>query len=100
MQSNGLATIMLLIPVLTVPALAIFGIPQVAPVVASPLDEGQEKGKESRVGDSARQPHDALFADVDEIVLSRWQENTRRRRDSWAQIQSPERVPAVVKRDE
>lgn len=67
MRSNGLATMMLLIPVLTVPALAIFGIPQFAPVVASPLDEGQEKGKESRVGNSARQSHDDLFADVDEI---------------------------------
>lgn len=68
MRSNGLATIMLLIPVLTVPALAIFGIPQFAPVVASPLDEGQEKGKESRVGNSARQSHDDLFGDVDEFA--------------------------------
>lgn len=68
MRSNGLATIMLLIPVLTVPALAIFGIPQFAPVVASPLDEGQEKGKESRVGNSARRSHDDLFGDVDEFA--------------------------------
>ena len=39
MKSNGVATILLMIPVLTVPALAIFGIPQFAPVVASPIDE-------------------------------------------------------------
>ena len=67
MQSNGLATMLLLIPVLTVPALAIFGIPQFAPVVASPLDEGQEKGKESRVGNSARKSHDDLFGDVEDF---------------------------------
>lgn len=67
MRSNGLATILLLIPVLTVPALAIFGIPQFAPVVASPLDEGQEKEKESRVGSSARQSRDDLFGDVEEF---------------------------------
>ena len=67
MQSNGLATILLIIPVLTVPALAIFGIPQFAPVVASPLDEGQETGKETRVGNSARQSHDELFGDVEDF---------------------------------
>jgi len=65
MKSNGLATILLLIPVLTVPALAIFGIPQFAPVVASPLDEGREKARESRTGSSARNSHDELFGDVE-----------------------------------
>ena len=39
MHSNGLATILLMIPILAVPALAIFGVPQFAPVVASPLDD-------------------------------------------------------------
>jgi hypothetical protein len=65
MRSNGLATILLMIPVLTVPALAIFGIPQFAPVVASPLDEGPEKDRESRVGNSARHSQDDLFGDVE-----------------------------------
>lgn len=67
MQSNGFATILLMIPVLTVPALAIFGIPQFAPVVASPLEEGLEKDKESRVGNSARHSHDELFGDIEDF---------------------------------
>ncbi len=65
MRSNGLATILLMIPVLTVPALAIFGVPQFAPVVASPLDEGRSNDRESRVGNSARQSHDDMFDDVE-----------------------------------
>ena len=67
MKSNGVATILLMIPVLTVPALAIFGIPQFAPVVASPLEEGGSRDRESRVGNSARLSHDELFDDVSPI---------------------------------
>lgn len=67
MKSSGLATILLLIPVLTVPALAIFGIPQFAPVVASPLGEGKDADREKRVGNSARLAHDELFEDVESI---------------------------------
>lgn len=65
MRSNGLATILLIIPVLTVPALAIFGIPQFAPVVASPLDEGRDHDREARVGNSASLSRDELFGDVE-----------------------------------
>lgn len=65
MRSNGLATILLMIPVLTVPALAIFGIPQFAPVVASPLDEGRDSDRESRVGNSANFARDELLGEVD-----------------------------------
>lgn len=65
MRSNGLATFLLMIPVLTVPALAIFGVPQFAPVVASPLDEGRDHDRESRVGNSARQTPGELFDDVE-----------------------------------
>ncbi|WP_010584370.1 hypothetical protein [Schlesneria paludicola] len=65
MRSNGLATILLMIPVLTVPALAIFGIPQFAPVVASPLDEGRDHDREARVGNSASLSRDELFGDVE-----------------------------------
>lgn len=61
------ATLLLLIPVGAIPALAIFGIPQFAPVVASPLHEGHEKDHERRVGDSARAPADDLFHDDDEF---------------------------------
>lgn len=57
------ATLLLLIPVGAIPALAIFGIPQFAPVVASPLREGHEGDRERRVGDSARAPADDLFHD-------------------------------------
>jgi len=57
------ATLLLLIPVGAIPALAIFGIPQFAPVVASPLHEGREGVRERRVGDSARAPADELFHD-------------------------------------
>ena len=69
MQSNGLATILLMIPILTVPALAIFGIPQFAPVVASPLDEGSSpnRDREKRVGDSARHSRDDLFNDAEDF---------------------------------
>ena len=65
MRSNGLATILLMIPVLTVPALAIFGIPQFAPVVASPLDEGRDHDREVRVGNSSSLSRDELFGDVE-----------------------------------
>jgi hypothetical protein len=57
------ATLLLLIPVGAIPALAIFGIPQFAPVVASPLREGPEGDRERRVGESARAPADDLFQD-------------------------------------
>ena len=57
------ATMLLLIPVGAIPALAIFGIPQFAPVVTSPLREGHEGDRERRVGDSARAPADDLFHD-------------------------------------
>ncbi len=57
------ATLLLLIPVGAIPALAIFGIPQFAPVVASPLREGHEGDRERRVGESARAPADDLFHD-------------------------------------
>lgn len=61
------ATLLLLIPVASIPALAIFGIPQFAPVVSSPLDEGHEPDREHRVGDSARPPVDDLFTDTDDF---------------------------------
>lgn len=54
------ATLLLMVPVLSIPALAIFGIPQFAPVVASPLDEGAKKATERRVGQSARQTNDNM----------------------------------------
>ena len=65
MRSHGVATILLMIPVLTIPSLAIFGIPQFAPVVASPLEEEGQNDRERRVGHSARLPHDELFEDVE-----------------------------------
>ncbi len=65
MRSHGVATILLMIPVLTIPALAIFGIPQFAPVVASPLEEEGQNDRERRVGHSARSPHDELFEEVE-----------------------------------
>lgn len=54
------ATLLLMVPVLSIPALAIFGIPQFAPVVASPLDEGATKARERRVGQSARPANDNM----------------------------------------
>lgn len=66
MRSNGLATVLLMVPVLTVPALAIFGIPQFAPVVASPLDEGTDFERDHRGGSSPRlSSRDDLFGDVE-----------------------------------
>jgi hypothetical protein len=57
------ATLLLMVPVLSIPALAIFGIPQFAPVVASPLDEGPDEHHEKRVGKSER-PDDDMLGDV------------------------------------
>lgn len=54
------ATMLLMIPVLSIPALAIFGIPQFAPVVASPLDENPRQDRERRVGKSARPTSDFM----------------------------------------
>ncbi|HEY4259815.1 MAG TPA: hypothetical protein VGM98_06640, partial [Schlesneria sp.] len=57
------ATLLLMVPVLSIPALAIFGIPQFAPVVASPLDEGPDEHHEKRVGKSER-PDDDMLGDL------------------------------------
>ena len=42
---SSFATILLLIPILTVPMLAIFGVPQFTPVVASPFDDAKSHKK-------------------------------------------------------
>lgn len=65
MKSNGVATILLMIPVLTVPALAIFGIPQFAPVVASPVGEGDEFDRDTRLGSSTRTSRAESFDDFE-----------------------------------
>lgn len=62
------ATLLLLIPVGAIPALAIFGIPQFAPVVASPLHEGHESDRERREGRSARGPADELFLEEEDLT--------------------------------
>ena len=55
------ATLLLMVPVLSIPALAIFGIPQFAPVVASPLEEVESNpDRERRIGQSARGGDDLL----------------------------------------
>lgn len=60
------ATLLLMVPVLSIPALAIFGIPQFAPVVASPLDENPKQDRERRVGQSARPAGDAFMEDLED----------------------------------
>jgi hypothetical protein len=60
------ATLLLLIPVLSIPALAIFGIPQFAPVVQSPTNEGPDPDREHRVGQSARPAGDGLLSDLED----------------------------------
>jgi hypothetical protein len=56
-----LATLLLMVPVLSIPALAIFGIPQFTPMVASPLDEEPEdEDRERRVGKSERHDDDMV----------------------------------------
>lgn len=62
------ATLLLLVPVGAIPALAIFGIPQFAPVVASPLHEGHDGDRERREGRSARGPADDLFQDDEDFA--------------------------------
>lgn len=63
------ATLLLMVPVLSIPALAIFGIPQFAPVVASPLDEGATKARERRVGQSARPTNDDSMEELEDAPL-------------------------------
>ncbi len=65
MKSNGLATVLLMIPVLTVPALAIFGIPQFAPVVASPIDESRSFERDQRGENSSRRTQDDFFDEIE-----------------------------------
>jgi hypothetical protein len=60
------ATLLLMVPLLSIPALAIFGIPQFAPVVASPLDEGLDTDRERRVGQSARSADDGFLDSLDD----------------------------------
>jgi hypothetical protein len=60
------ATLLLMVPVLSIPALAIFGIPQFAPVVASPLDEGANSDRERRVGQSARSGQERFPGDLED----------------------------------
>ncbi|HEY0981412.1 hypothetical protein [Schlesneria sp.] len=67
MKSNGLATILILIPVLTVPALAIFGIPQFAPVVASPLEDDSEIDREMRLSRSSRSQREGAPDEMDRL---------------------------------
>lgn len=67
MHSNGLATILLMIPILAVPALAIFGVPQFAPVVASPLDEGLEFDRILNGGKLPRPARDEISRETDGI---------------------------------
>ena len=63
-DTNGpLTTFLLFVPLVAVPLLAVFGIPQFAPVVASPgADAVPELGSVVIEGDSARQPSRDLFS--------------------------------------
>jgi hypothetical protein len=74
---SAFATLLLLIPVLAIPALAIFGIPQFAPVVASPLDEGPSRDRENGVGQSARSA-DGFLAELDEPTPDDFGDEPRR----------------------
>ena len=59
------ATFLLLIPVGIIPTLAIFGIPQFAPVVASPLSDGNENEYDSSEANSGNGPAEGLYQDLD-----------------------------------
>jgi hypothetical protein len=65
MRSNGLATILLLIPVLTVPALAIFGVPQIGFIQDFNFGETQENARESRAGRSSKRQQDDSFTELE-----------------------------------
>lgn len=62
------ATLLLMVPVLSIPALAIFGIPQFAPVVASPLDENPKRDRERRVGKSDRPSGDSFMDELEDAA--------------------------------
>ncbi len=59
---SSLATVLLLIPILAVPMLAIFGVPQFTPAVASPFDDS---GSSRRKNESEAPPFSPMKADGD-----------------------------------
>lgn len=65
MRSNGLATILLLIPILAIPALAIFGVPQITPLIDISFGEPRESDFDSRTGSNSKSSHEDLFGDVE-----------------------------------
>jgi|GEM_PF-1536481 hypothetical protein len=65
MRSNGLATILLMIPVLAIPALAIFGIPQFGPIQDLTFGEFRENARESRSGRSTKRSQDDAFSEFE-----------------------------------
>ncbi len=68
-------SLLLLIPMLVIPGMAVFGIPQFLPVVASPVDSEprlREPGfREDRVGESAAHPKSPLQFDDESLDLFR-----------------------------
>ncbi len=55
---GSLATVLLLIPILAVPMLAIFGVPQFAPVVASPYEDGATNRRKTESEAPPFSPHE------------------------------------------
>lgn len=65
MRSNGLATILLMIPILAIPALAIFGVPELTPLVESTFGETKEPDFDLESDSSAKSSRDDLFSDIE-----------------------------------
>jgi hypothetical protein len=96
-RSNGLfSTVLMLVPLLAVPALAIFGIPQFVPVVASTTTGDEDfdllANEATGVGESACYTPDGLvtpFATVDNSPTDRSRNSTRYSVDAGAAWDDP-----------
>ena len=87
-QSNGtLAAVLMLVPLITVAALAVFGIPQFVAVVASPVQSEYDSRGISRVGvgESLGHQADDLFANFD--------------RDSQQEFRNLQRTDTSIQKD-
>ena len=68
------------------------GIPQFAPVVASPLEEGRDNDRESRVGNSERPVHEEMFGDFDDFSSANSSNDKADRRDSFSGSRSKRKL--------
>jgi|GEM_PF-654473 len=100
-----LTSLLLLVPISAVPLMAIFGVPQFTPVVASPLDESEEDewDRPSRKPARPKKPQDG-FADDDLDLIAEeslsWDEPPKERLKPIKKPRSPSRADETEAADD